>query len=422
MAELKVGAGKAQIKFRQEMLPTEGFDGINDLPYVGVAVIECGQKTALVSMDLVMLPDDFIGQLREIVGEAVGVESANVWLHTTHAISTPHEPGPMGPPGKRPPMTDRHREQIAMFREAIIAATEEAAEEAAETMTRVRMGVGSTKCMLNVNRDVEFDAGWWINLGDGPSDHTLNCIRFDDMDGNPVAIILNYDMKPCTIDNAEMQQGTRKICSDVPGNGCHILEEQFGAPVLYFMAAAGDQVPRDMALLEEVDENGTAKKIDKGVAYGLELVETFTEEFVADAGKIISDIKCDIDEAPVRLAADEFTWEGKRRGRMVPQREQILEPDREARLPVGVVAVGNVAFVGFKPEVCNATSVQLKEASPFKTTLLCSMINGGFKYMPDISAYDRVTWEAQSAGMMPGAAEKFVEVAAALLGQLASEG
>ena len=415
MAELKVGAGKAQIQFKQEMLPTEGFDGIHDLPYAGVVAIECGAQAALVSLDLVMLSDSMIQKCREIVGAATAADPANVWVHVTHAISTPHEPGPKGPPDKKTPITERHKEQIAMFQSAILAAVEEAAKKAAVSKTKAKMGCGQTQCMLNANRDVEYDAGWWINVGDGPSDHTLNAVRFDDLEGNMIAAILNYDMKPCTIDNSEMDQGTRKISGDIPGRGCHLLEEKLGAPVIYIMGAAGDQIPRDMAFIEEVDAEGNAHKIDKGVAYGLGLVEKFTEEFVSDAEKVITGITCNKKITQVRSGYDEFAWEGKKRGKMVPQRSQVMEPDKEAKLDVNVLAIGDVAFVGVKPEVCHATAKELKEISPYRTTLLCSMINGGFKYMPDQGSYDRCTWESQSSGLMPGAAEKFVSVAVEVL-------
>jgi neutral ceramidase len=415
MARLKVGAGRAQIKFIQEMLPTEGFDGIHDLPYVGIVVMECGERAAIASIDLVMLPDDIINEYRKTIGRIANVDPANVWVHVTHAISTPHEPGPSGPPDKRPPLTERHKEQIAMFRSAISAAVEEAANRAATSIVPARMGAGSTQCMLNRNRDVEFEAGWWINIGDGPSDHSLRCIRFDDMEGNPVAIILNYDMKPCTIDNSEMQAGTRKICADVPGIACANLTDKFGGPVIYIMGAAGDQVPRDMAMLEEAGSEGNAVIIDKGVAYGLELVRKFAAEFEADAERVISETVCDKDEVPIQFASGNFTWPGKNSGKTVPQRSLVMEPGKEVKLDVFVLAIGDVALVGFKPEINYATSMQLKEASPFETTLLCSMINGGFKYMPDQSSYDRATWEAQRAGLMPGAAEKFVEVAAGIL-------
>lgn len=408
MSKLMVGAGKAQIQFVKEMLPTEGFNDIHDLPYAGVIALDQGMKCALVSFDLVMLSDSMIAKCREIVAKTIGTDAENVWVHVTHAISTPHEPGPMGPPDKRGPVTERHKEQIAMFQKAILEALQEAADKAAN-MVPCKMGTGDIQCMLNANRDVEFDAGWWINVGDGSSDHTLRAIKFEDMNGKMVAAILNYDMKPCTIDNSEMGQVTRKICADVPGIGCHVLEEELGAPVLYFMAAAADQVPRDMALLEEVGEDGKAYRVDKGVQYGLNLVEEYTKEFVADAKSVLTGITCNDAEPVIRSTENSFMWQTKPRGKMTPLKEETWCADGVKEVGVNILALGDTAFVGFKPEVCNATSQQIKAGSPFANTLLISMVNGGFKYMPDKSAYERVTWESQSAGLMPGAAEEFVK-------------
>ena len=68
-----------------------------------------------------------------------------------------------------------------------------------------------------------------------------------------------------------------------------------------------------------------------------------------------------------------------------------------------------MALVAVKPEVNVITEKQLQEWSPFETTLLLSMVNGGLKYMPDAGSYERCTWESQSAMLMPGAAERWVE-------------
>ena len=43
------------------------------------------------------------------------------------------------------------------------------------------------------------------------------------------------------------------------------------------------------------------------------------------------------------------------------------------------------------------------------------MVNGGMKYMPEKEAYEQVKWEAQSAMLLPGAAEKFIAVVVELL-------
>ena len=70
--------------------------------------------------------------------------------------------------------------------------------------------------------------------------------------------------------------------------------------------------------------------------------------------------------------------------------------------------LGNTAFVAAKPEINCVTERELMEKSPFERTVLISMVNGDMKYMPDQSSFDRGTWEAQSAMLMPGAAEQLV--------------
>ena len=43
------------------------------------------------------------------------------------------------------------------------------------------------------------------------------------------------------------------------------------------------------------------------------------------------------------------------------------------------------------------------------------MVGGGMKYMPDQASYERLSWEALTSMLMPGAAEKFVDTAIQLL-------
>ena len=57
----------------------------------------------------------------------------------------------------------------------------------------------------------------------------------------------------------------------------------------------------------------------------------------------------------------------------------------------------------------------------FESTALLSMVNGGMKYMPDITGFERCTWEAGSSGLMPGSAERWVEKALELEKKLKEE-
>ena len=100
---------------------------------------------------------------------------------------------------------------------------------------------------------------------------------------------------------------------------------------------------------------------------------------------------------------------------MVPTKEHDYQEKGTERVDVMVLTIGDVALVGLKPELNAVTEAQLQAASPYNHTLVISMVNGGQKYMPDMGSYENITWEAQSAPLMPGAAEAWVEEAASIL-------
>jgi hypothetical protein len=90
----------------------------------------------------------------------------------------------------------------------------------------------------------------------------------------------------------------------------------------------------------------------------------------------------------------------------------------EAEVPAAIITVGDIAIVSTKPETNTITALQLKEASNFSHTLFISMTNGGMKYMPDKASYDHITWESQSASLLPGAAEAWVEKVSSVLNSM----
>ena len=96
---LKAGAGSSPIVFPAEMfdpsLPNiDGFNGVtHDNPYMRVLVLERDIKVAIVSAELVNIPAYAITLCKDVVSEKTGTLPENVWVHATHAITTPHAPG-----------------------------------------------------------------------------------------------------------------------------------------------------------------------------------------------------------------------------------------------------------------------------------------------------------------------------------------
>ena len=77
----------------------------------------------------------------------------------------------------------------------------------------------------------------------------------------------------------------------------------------------------------------------------------------------------------------------------------------EHEVEVEALKLGQLVFVGVKPELNCLTAQAIKKASPYKETLLCTLINGGAKYMADYASYERYTYEAMNSPFGKGAAE-----------------
>lgn len=420
--QIKAGFGKGEIRFPQEMFPVEQFIGVHDDPCARVMLLEArGGKMVIAALELVNLPPRGVALCQDILERATQTPRQRIWIHVTHAISTMHEPGPMGPPDRRPPETEEDRFRKKLFYAAIERAMEEAARQAANDLGEARIGWGTGRCDVNCNRDVETPFGWWIGLNpDGPSNKTMTVLRVEDLEGNPKGFWVNYGIKPCAIDNAGMEAGNRLVSADVCGVCSRLLEDSFGVPALFCVSAAGDQVPREQALLEEVAAEGKAVRRDYGVDKGLEIAERLGTIMGRDAIAIAEKTECTQTDAPIQHRTLEFLWPVKKGRRdRAPGAPVESEPAAgECPVTAEILTLGNAAFVAEKPEVNCQTELQLKKRSPFAHTCLICMVNGEMKYMPDRLAYERNTFESQSSMLQPGAAEHFVDEVAAKLSDI----
>lgn len=412
---LYAGAGCGTIHFPDALFPMEGFCGVHDAPVARVLVLECGEKVALVSLELVMLPPELVDVVKNIVSEHTAIEKENIWVHTTHAITTPHAPNaPVGPGGVPIPLGENDRQYLEekkqWYTEALCAAVREATRAAAERFCPAVMGTAQGESRISINRDVETPFGWWI--GQNPAGKTnpiFQMLRFDDGEGKPIAVLFNGGLKPCAIDNSQMKEGRRLVSSDVAGLACCLMESEMQAPCLFFMGAAGDQATREQALLEEVLADGTVEKRDLGVEAGLKMVDRLGHQLAKDLLPTMKAIRCK--EAAPAIVRDKISvvWGGKERTPMKPRKSVCFTKDGDVKIDGDLLTMGEIAIIGLKPEVNCITAEELAVKSPFDRTILISMVNGGQKYMPDARSYERITWEAQSSMMMAGAAEAWVE-------------
>lgn len=398
---LKVGAGNSKITFDAALFPMEGFDGsIHDDPHVRVFLFENGEKVCFISVELVTVGNGTLDAIRALVTEKTGIPSEDIWIASTHAITTPHEP-------KQEPAK-------SLLIGNVVDATSAALDEAIASFQPAVMGIDTCELDINVNRNIDVPAdvegGPYYGLGGtGYSNKTMTMVRFDSLEGEPIGFYLSYGIKPTAIDNSEMDAGTRTISTDVPGIACQMVETEMGVPCMFNMPAAGDQYPNEMTLYYGYREDGTWGEIDLGVAVGIDIVERLGAKMGNAATALAKSIECTEADGEVKTAS------------------VVLTDTGHEDVPVNFITVGDLAFVGEKPEIDAVTEQEIWEASPYGTTLLVSSLSsqsGPGKYMPHAAAYDfnngKGTFEAQSARVKSGTAEKYVEAVITTLGDLKS--
>jgi hypothetical protein len=118
----------------------------------------------------------------------------------------------------------------------------DAVRQAASKLQPARMGFGTGLSYLNVNRDViSPKTRLWTqdsNLN-APSDKTVAVMKFEGLDGAPIAIYMNYAMHPVNLYLGGITS------ADYPGAMSRFIEQIYGdkAVVAFTNGAEGDQNP-----------------------------------------------------------------------------------------------------------------------------------------------------------------------------------
>lgn len=408
---MKAGFGKGTIRFPKEFFPQEGFSGVHDDPHMRLMVLQFENTAfALLEGELVIIPQSAIRRWRERISEAFAIPYEQTVVQMTHAITTPHEPGPMGPPGRRPEPTEEDLRKRKIYHDVTDRAVEEAIKETKKSFGGAVFGWGSGECTVNVSCDVETPFGWWVGANpDEYSDHTMRVLRVNGADGTLKGLLVSYGMKPAAIDNAGRGENARLVSSEIAGAFCEKLEKRYGVPVIYSVSAGGNQIPRKTALKSEVTEHGEVIEHDEGPAQGMLYAEELAEEMCAAAIPVIDAIECVGGGAGGAWMHIAIPWERRRGGPRKLRREIAYTPEGETELTADAFTLGDIAFVLVRPEMTAEVGWYLLEKSPFERTILMTLTNGEMKCLPDARSFERGTYEAQGSNLMPGAAEALID-------------
>lgn len=427
MSEQKLfaGAGKARICFPEEMFPTsEGYNKIHDHPHARMVLMRCGGELyAFAHLELNNIFEDGTSQMLEVIRQETGVAIDHIFFHCLHVLETPHPEPPM----KKGPEAEHYN---GLFFGAVEQAVREAARQAAAALRPARVGADYAVCATcNTNRNVLTENGWWLGSGEaGPSDKSVAVVRFEDLEGKPIAVLFTYNSQSSIMDQSLGADGSRYVTADLAGASAAFVESQLEDCVaMYCTGAGGDGCPSFQSRRSVLGAGGKLWTVDLHET-GFVLVELLGERLGSVVVQCAESIACkDVEEISAVTGSVDF--EGRPRFNLrdiKPTHSFDFSGDGTVKtMEPALLAIGrDIALVGVFAEICARTEMQIKAQSPFPFTAVMTFSQlgnhsgkGMGKYMGERDMYENVTFQAMNSGVVAGSAEHLSSYLADFLNQ-----
>ncbi len=396
-AVFKVGVGKRDIT-PKEGVPMWGYgvrhdklsEGTLDALYATAVVLQVNdKKIAIVGLDLGRAPAERSLQIiRKRIKDEAGVDYsiiAGSHSHHTPVLELSDEEG------KGKGRFDAALRYYKQMEDGICAAI----LEAHSRLVPAKMASGSVQLQgFNRNRHTKLEPK--------PSDRELAVLRFDDLAGKALAVIVNFTAHPTTI--PEM---TLKFSADYVGAMKAFVDKEMSATTVFMQGAAGDQ---------SVNKGAYKDYQEFGQALGREVV------------KLASGLKTEAVVSPsLEVKEDRFTFTSRvdfKNGFVLAAYQKGFFPElipnfvdeyKEGIRPRLTVALLNkeIALVGASGEFFSNHALRLKERARVKQLFFFGYANGYHQYFPTIEAVAEGGYGADNT-MSPveiGAGEKLMNTA-----------
>jgi neutral ceramidase len=396
-AVFKVGVSKRDITPR-EPVPMWGYgdrhdmlsQGTLDPLYAAAVVLQVGdKKLAIVGLDLGRSPAERSLQIiRKRIKDEAGIDYsfiAGSHSHHTPVLELSDEAG------KGKGKFDAALRYYKEMEDGIVAAIIEANGK----LAAAKMATGSAQLQgFNRNRHTKIEPK--------PSDRELAVLRFDDMNGKPLAVIVNFTAHPTTIPAA-----TLKFSADYVGAMKATVDKEMNLTSLFMQGASGDQ---------SVNQGDNKGYEAYGQALGREVV------------KLASSLQTqEVANPSLALKEERFTFSSRvdfKNGFVLTAYSKAFFPElipnfideyAEGIRPRLTVALLNkeIALVGASGEFFSNHALRLKERARVKQLFFFGYANGYHQYFPTIEAVAEGGYGADNtvSPVEIGAGEKLMNTA-----------
>jgi neutral ceramidase len=411
MGSLRAGAAKVDVSPTKAMLPMKAgqvFADVHDPLYVRALVLDNGSsKVALISVDTASLPnsDDVV----KAVTAELGIPASHLTMDATHDHNTPTFGGG-GRGGTYDPAP-----YLAILKNGVV----EAARQANARLQPARIGFGTGKAYINVNRDEKIGEHYGMGYApDGPTDKTVAVLLVTTPTGDPIAVWSNYAVHGVVMFLSKTHDGEAEITGDIGGATANYVEDRLKNNVvaLWTPGAAGDQNPLFMSTY-----NQDAPDVHDEGAAGWAILDVQARRLGEEVVRVARNIQDTTDRVVLWGATTTVSCPGQRRATpaaaaTVPVNTsgsptsvqsgptKMVDGD-PVTIPLGLVMINDIALASVSGEVFSEIGQHVKNDSLFDKTVMVTLSPGRIGYIPTDKAYQLPAAMAVNNLLKPGCAE-----------------
>jgi len=408
-AQLRAGAARVDYTPAPDKL-ARNYTGVLDQIYVRAIAMDNGStRAALVTLDAGGVSTDLYRRVSARAEQEFRIPAAQLLMSATHSHSVPSQPA-----------ADIEAKVIEALRQAV------------GRLQPARVAWGTGQSFINVNRDMvdPLTNRWWEGPNyEGTSDKTVAVVRFESLQGEPIAVYSNYAVHAVLTGTLDLVSG------DLPGATSRYLEQHLGgdAVALWTSGAAGDQNPvffdqtyelRDIRIKDYAKRGQDISNAMPPGGTGMDrnnprvqLLMKEQQQMTLSMGQMLAEEILHVMRARLEKSPVDATLRGAQASFSCPARRRTdtgragypgtYVDNGEVSIMLSALRIGDIYLGAVNGEVYNGIAQRLKRESPFKHTLMATLTNGsaGTGYIPSEDAYGRNVFTVLSSNLKPGCAE-----------------
>lgn len=354
------------------------FTGVHDSLYASALYFSSEKSNALIiTTDLIGFKTELAEEIKRMISSKMDIPSENIMLTAVHnhggpAIKTYEDKLPAP-----------NEDYIRTLKEKLTLL----AVEASKNPVPFLMGIGKGHCSMNINRRAEFaDGGIWLGRNqEGPCDHEVDVVRFEDLNHKTLAILINW---PCH--GTASGQENYQLTADWPGAASKYIKKQAGNEVVVAITA------------------GASADINPiyGPGNDFNEIEAVGYKVGKEAWKIFGQTST-FPVKSLQSSTTSMTFPGKKACKdQFPQKTYESGPDVTIRF--SIIKIGDLVLAGISGELMTEIGMEVKNQSPYSGTIVVTHCNGSSGYICTDKSFTEGGYEIKVTRLLPGAEKPII--------------